>query len=59
MIDDGQDLACQPCVYMKRCDFGTAAHYYAQVVIEYPITPLYLYARRAALHARLRSDIEP
>ena len=44
--------------YMKRHEFDTAAQYYAQVVAEYPKSPLYLYARRAAFHARIRSYFE-
>ena len=44
--------------YMKRHEFDTAAQYYAQVVAEYPKSPLYRYARRAAFHARIRSYFE-
>jgi TolA-binding protein len=44
--------------YMKRNEFDTAAQYYAQVVAEFPKSPLYLYARRGALHARIRSYFE-
>ena len=45
--------------YMKRHEFDTAAQYYAQFVVEYPKSPLWAYARRAAFHARIRSYLEP
>jgi TolA-binding protein len=41
--------------YMKRNEFDTAAQYYAQVVADYPKSPLHLYARRAGFQARIRS----
>ena len=44
--------------YMKRREYDTAAQYYAQVAAEYPKSPLCLYARLAALHARIRSCFE-
>ena len=43
---------------MNRHEFDTAAQYYAQVVAEHPKSPLYLYARRTAFHARIRSYFE-
>jgi hypothetical protein len=43
---------------MKRQEFDTAAQYNAQVVAEFPKSPLHLYARRAAFHARIRSYFE-
>ena len=44
--------------YMKRHEFDTAAQYYAQIVVEYPKSPLCAYARRAAFNARIRSYLE-
>jgi TolA-binding protein len=44
--------------YMKRDELDTAALYYAQVAADFPKSPLCLYARRAAFHARIRSYLE-
>ena len=44
--------------YMQQHKFNTAAQYYAQVVADYPKSPLYLYARHTAFHARIRSLFE-
>ena len=44
--------------YMKRDEFDTAALYYAHVAADFPKSPLCLYARRAAFHARIRSYFE-
>jgi hypothetical protein len=45
--------------YMRRREFDIAALYYAQFVIEFPKSPLLLYARISAIHARIRDYLEP
>ena len=43
---------------MKRREFDTAVLYYAQIVAEYPKSPLVRLRPCAALHARIRSFLE-